>query len=335
MANWFNYKLFLLLLLPIGMSLIPTSNSIYKKWGFFGHKRINRIAIFTLPPQMFGFYKDHIEYLTEHAVDPDKRRYAMEGEAQCHYIDIDHYSKNGEDPFQIVPRYWNDAIAKFTEDTLQAYGIVPWHLQVMKNKLKWAFENKNVDLILKYSADIGHYVGDAHVPLHTTENYNGQMTGQRGIHGLWESRLVEINEADYDYFVGKAKYIEKPNDWAWEIVKASHHALDSVFGFEKSLTETFPKDRKYAYEQRGNATIQTYSYDFSQAYHSLLDGMVERRLKQSIISVGSIWLSAWVDAGQPDLGKLQNTPPSAELINELKRLDDDYHNGAHKGRICD
>ncbi len=92
--------------------MIPTSNSIYKKWGFFGHKRINRIAIFTLPPQMFGFYKDHIEYLTEHAVDPDKRRYAMEGEAQCHYIDIDHYSKNGDNPFEIVPRRWTDAVAK-------------------------------------------------------------------------------------------------------------------------------------------------------------------------------------------------------------------------------
>jgi hypothetical protein len=335
MANWFKYKFFILLLLPIGMSMIPTSNSIYKKWGFFGHKRINRIAIFTLPPQMFGFYKDHIEYLTEHAVDPDKRRYAMEGEAQCHYIDIDHYSKNGDNPFEIVPRRWTDAVAKYSEDTLQAYGIVPWHLLVMKNKLKWAFENRNVDLILKYSADIGHYVGDAHVPLHTTENYNGQMTGQRGIHGLWESRLVEINEAEYDYFVGKAKYIDRPLDWAWEIVSASHYALDSVFNFEKELTNTFPKDKKYAFEQRGNTTIQTYSYDFSQEYHRMLDGQVERRLKQSIISVGSIWYTTWVEAGQPDLGKLQNTPPSAALISELKQLDEDYHNGAHKGRTCD
>ncbi|MFA7273987.1 MAG: zinc dependent phospholipase C family protein [Crocinitomicaceae bacterium] len=335
MANWFNYKFILILLLPLSMSLIPTSNSIYKKWGFFGHKRINRVAIFTLPPQMFGFYKEHIEYMTEHAVDPDKRRYAMEGEAQCHYIDIDHYAKFGEDPFSIVPRRWYDAVEKFSEDTLQAYGIVPWHLNVMKMKLTRAFENKNVDLILKYSADIGHYVGDAHVPLHTTENYNGQMTGQRGIHGLWESRLVEINEADYDYFVGKAKYIDKLNDWSWEIVKASHHALDSVFGFEKQLTESFPKDKKYAYEQRGNITVQTYSYEFSQAYHKMLDGQVERRLKASIVSVGSIWYSAWVDAGQPDLTKLQNTPPTAELINELKKLDEDYHNGAHKGRICE
>jgi len=335
MANWFNFKYLLIFIIPLGMSVVPSNNSINKKWGFFAHKRINRIAIFTLPPEMFGFYKEHIEYLTEHAVDPDKRRYAMEGEAQCHYIDIDHYAKDGENPFNNVPRKWYDAVAKFSEDTLQAYGIVPWHLQVMKMRLQRAFENKNVDLILKYSADIGHYIGDAHVPLHTTENYNGQMTGQRGIHGLWESRLVEINEADYDYFVGKAKHVSDLSGFFWNIVEQSHYAVDSVLSFEKKLTETFPKDKKYSFEQRGNVTVQTYSYDFSQAYHTMMGNMVERRLRSSIISVGTIWYTAWVDAGQPDLQKLQNTPPSDEFIKELKKLEEDYHSGAHKGRICD
>lgn len=335
MANWFKSKFFFLLLLPLSLSLIPASTAVSKKWGFFAHKRVNRLAIFTLPPQMFGFYKEHIEYMTEHAVDPDKRRYALEGEAQRHYIDIDHYAQNGENPFDIVPRRWNDAVAKFTEDTLQAYGIVPWYLQVMKFKLQKAFENRNVDLILKYSADIGHYIGDAHVPLHTTENYNGQMTGQRGIHGLWESRLVEINADDYDYFVGKARHVDKINDYFWNIVEQSHVAVDSVLTFEKKLTETFPKDKKYSFEQRGNVTVQTYSFEFSQAYHQMMGNMVERRLRSSIISVGSIWYTAWVDAGQPDLTKLQNTPPSAAFIEELKKLEDDYHNGAHKGRICD
>ena len=95
-------------MLPVLLS-IGSRSSIEKKWGFFGHKRINRIATFTLPPEMFGFYKEHIEYLTEHAVDPDKRRYAVDGEAQRHYIDIDHYVHSGEDPFEVVPRKWKDA----------------------------------------------------------------------------------------------------------------------------------------------------------------------------------------------------------------------------------
>lgn len=334
MGNWLNYKYLLVFTLPLFLAMGSNKES-QKIWGFFGHKRINRIAVFTLPQEMFGFYKDHIEYLTEHAVDPDKRRYAVEGEAQCHYIDLDHYYKPGEDPFTIMPRRWYDAVAKFTEDTLQTYGIVPWHINVMKLKLQKAFETKNVDLILKYSADIGHYIGDAHVPLHTTENYNGQMTGQRGIHGLWESRLVEVNAEDYDYFVGKGKYVKSIVDFAWEAFEASHLALDSVLRIEKELTAEFPSDKKYSYEQRGNVTISVYSYDFSQEYHKRMNGMVERRMRAAIIAVGSIWYTAWVDAGQPDLSALQNVQPSAELLEEMRQLEEHFHNEKHKGRICE
>lgn len=284
---------------------------------------------------MIGFYKEHIEFLTEHAVDPDKRRYAVEGEAQCHYIDLDHYYKPGENPFDVMPRKWKDAVAKFSEDTLQAYGIVPWHITIMKLRLQKAFESRNIDLILKYSADIGHYIADAHVPLHTTENYNGQFTGQRGIHGLWESRLVEINAENYDYFVGKAGYVKSVLDFTWEAVEESHLALDSVLKMERELTAEFPSDRKYAFEQRGNTTIQTYSKEFCDAYHNNMNGMVERRLRSAIIAVGSIWFTAWVDAGQPDLRSLQNKPPSPELLKEFQALDDHFHNEQHKGRICD
>ena len=119
-------------------------------WGFYAHQKINRLSIFTLPTEMFGFYKEHVEYVTEHAVDPDKRRYAVDGEAPCHYIDLDHFYKKGEDPFKVMPKKWKDAVEKFTEDTLMTYGIVPWHIQRVKYKLQKAFERKNLDLILKY-----------------------------------------------------------------------------------------------------------------------------------------------------------------------------------------
>ena len=329
MVNLLKFRTVLLLLLPLLLAVSMSGenkrkelNSSSNKWGFFGHKRINRVATFTLPPEMFGFFKEHLEYLTEHAVDPDKRRYAVDGEAQRHYIDIDHYIKPGEDPFAVVPKKWDDAIEKFTEDTSQAYGIVPWHIKVMKYRLQRAFESKNVDLILKYSADIGHYIGDAHVPLHTTENYNGQMTNQKGIHGLWESRLVEINSEDYDYFIGKAQYIDNIEDFIWDAVKASHLAVDSVFKLELEVTADMDPDA-------------VYSYEFSQEYHRRMNGMVERRLRSAILAVGSIWYTAWVDAGQPSLADLQNTPPSAELLEEMKVLDANFNSGKHKGRICD
>ncbi len=311
------------------------SNSTLALWGFFGHKRINRIAVFTLPPEMLGLYKENIEFITEHAVDPDKRRYAVEGEAQRHYIDIDHYHNDSLTPFQYVPRRWDEAVKKFSEDTLQAYGIVPWHVGLMKIRLQRAFEAKNLDLILQYSAEIGHYVGDAHVPLHTTENYNGQLTGQRGIHGLWESRIVEINAENYDYFVGKSKYIKNINDFIWDGVEISSNAVDSVLSMEKQLTLEFPSDQKYTYEQRGNIVIQTYSKEFCDEYQKRMNGMVERRMRDAIIAVGSIWYTAWVDAGQPDLNKITNAKPSEELLKQLEELDQQYQHSEHKGTICD
>ena len=189
-------------------------------------------------------------------------------------------------------------------------------------------------MILKYSADIGHYIGDAHVPLHTTENYNGQLTDQKGIHGLWESRLVEINAENYDYFIGKAVYISDLNTFIWDAVKASHLGVDSVLTIERQLTKEMPSDKKYSFERRGNTTVSVYSKEFSDEYHERLNGMVERRLRAAISAVGSIWYTAWVDAGQPDLRNLQNTPPSAELLEEMRAIDAEFEKGAHKGRVC-
>jgi len=279
--------------------LVPKQQST--SWGFYGHKRINRMAVFTLPPEMVSFYKKHIEFITNHAVDPDKRRYGVEGEAPRHYIDIDHY---GEHAFDSVPKFWKQAIAKYTEDTLMAYGIVPWQIEKHYYKLMNAFKDENLDLILHYSADLGHYVADAHVPLHTTENYNGQMTGQRGIHGFWESRIPELKAEDYDYFVGRAKYIDSPIKTAWKVVYDSHMAVDSVLKFEAVLNSEFPSDQKYSYENRGNAMTKVYSVEYTNRYDQMIKGQVERRMRASIIVVGSIWYTAWVNAGKPNLDRL-------------------------------
>lgn len=272
-------------------------------WGFFAHQKINRLAVFTLPPEMITFYKHHIQYITENAVNPDRRRYAVDYEAPRHYIDLDVY---GDSAVYKIPRYWNEAVEKFTEDTLQAYGIVPWHVHFVTYHLTKAFKENNAKDILRYSSDLGHYIADANVPLHTTENYNGQLTGQYGIHGFWESRLPELYSKDYDFFIGKAEYVDNTQIAIWNAVTEAHLALDSVFGFEKKLTQKMPDDTKYSSELRGNVNTKVYSRDFSKAYHNMLSGQVERRMRNSIKMVGDFWFTAWVNAGQPDLDILIN-----------------------------
>ena len=299
-----------LLLLFLCFSI--SANSIFP-WGFFAHKRINKYAVFTLSEELIGFYKKNIEYIEEHSVDADKRRYAVKEEAPRHYIDIDYY---GEHPFDSMPRKWNDAVDKYSEDTLQAYGILPWHIQIIYKRLVYAFIEKDSDKILKYSADLGHYVADAHVPLHTTLNYDGQFTAQKGIHAFWESRLPELFSENYDYLVGTSQYEYSVLDFAWETVETSHNALDSVFSFDEILSETYEKDKQYSYEKRGNKTINVRSEEYSDAYHNMLSGMVERRMRKSITSIGNLWYSAWVDAGQPILDGMQNS--EAPFTEEIK-----------------
>ena len=301
----------LIVLFLFALFIFHDSEPAYS-WGFFAHKKINRMAVFTLPEGMIGFYKAHLEYITEHAVDPDKRRYANPDEAPRHYIDMDRYGKYAYDS---VPHKWNAAVKKYSEDTLKANGIVPWYIEKMQNRLTEAFRQENMDLILHYSADIGHYIADSHVPLHTTSNYNGQYTNQKGIHGFWESRIPELKSEGYDYWVGKAKYIDRPLEKAWSTVKASNAALDSVLTFEAELNKKYSPDKKYSFENRGATLVKVYSVEYTTDYNNMLNGMVERRMRSAIITVGSMWYTAWVNAGKPNLDKFDNK----DISDSLKR----------------
>jgi hypothetical protein len=287
---------------------------LFSGWGFHAHRQINRLAVFTLPPEMIAFYKANITFLAEASVNADRRRFSVPDEAPRHYIDIDHF---GDSAVYTMPRFWNDAVALYGEDTLRAYGILPWHVNVMFYRLRDAFMVKDPSRILSLSADLGHYIADAHVPLHTTENYNGQMTGQEGIHAFWESRIPELFSAQFDFFVGKATYIENPQLAIWKAIESTHRELDSVLNVERRLTEQFG-ERKYSFETRGRQTVKVYSYEFSKAYHEELGGMVERQMRAAISLLGDFWFSAWADAGQPDLMPLIKYKPTEQEL-ELRR----------------
>lgn len=354
------------------------------KWGFYAHRLINKMAVFTLPPQMLKVFKPNIQYIEVHAVDPDKRRYATVFEAVRHYIDLDHW---GVVPYPDIPRSKSEAFIRHTDisimtsdssesilidgesiwqafsenknftteivggewevgkseyydffsekimsnyyeevwqlhcddflqfysgpdlsckeieiiDSLSLHGILPFHLVDMQHRLTEAFVSEDLEKILRLSADMGHYIGDAHVPLHTTKNYNGQLTNQVGIHAFWESRIPELfAEEEYDFFVGKATYISDPVEYYWKIILASNSYVDSVLLIEKTLSEEFGSDRKYCFDERLDQTIRTECTDYARAYQTRLAGQVEDRMRKAIHAIGSAWYTAWIDAGQPD-----------------------------------
>lgn len=364
--------------------------SHHTPWGFFGHRLINKMAVFTLPQEMLVLFKKHIHYLSVHAVDPDKRRYALKNEAYRHYIDLDHWDTI---PFLQVPRELDEAILKHgylwgsspQEDTILlssrildietfysdlvhpdrysssieldideaasyltdttgytslhfenpfvAYGVLPYFLEDYYRILVKVMSKGDLKNILKISADIGHYIGDAHVPLHTTENYNGQLTNQLGIHAFWESRLPELFAMDtYDMVVGKADYIENKKDYFWNIILESHSLLAEVLDDEISVKSSFPEDQQFCFDNRSDRTVRTQCPEFSEAYHIALDGMVEERMQDAILSIGCVWYSAWIDAGQPDLSKLLDNVDEEELKKEQDKLNQSRNNNEALGR---
>lgn len=295
-------------------------------WGFFAHQKINYYATFLLPPEMMVLYKPNINFLSEHAVDPDKRRYAVADEGPRHYIDIDHY---GAYPYHDLPRKWTDAVAKYTEDSLKKYGIVPWHLQVMLGRLTAAFRDRDFGRIMKNSAELGHYLGDSHVPLHANSNHNGQYTNQKGIHGFWESRVPELlADSAFNFFIGKALYIKNPAEYIWARILESAAASDSVLTIESNLTREFPPDQKYAFEPRNGVLIRQYSSAFTIEFDKRLKGMVERRMRLSVASTASFWYTAWVNAGQPDLRSLATQQFSEAEAKEFDALNASWKNSS-------
>ncbi len=280
--------------------LCTYSYNTKEEWGFFAHKKINELAIYALPNELQGFYKMHSKEIIERSVAPDQRRYVIAEEGMKHYIDLDLFDSLP------LPKYWNQAVDKYGEEYLKERGIVPWNTFFVYHALVKAMAAKDYKRIIKLSADLGHYVADAHVPLHTTSNYNGQFSGQLGIHAFWESRLPELYFNTYDLFNERVIYIEDVQGELWQIINESNALLAAVFKLDKELTAKVGEDKKYAYMQRGKKVIRMPSEYYSEKYNKIAGGMVEQRMRKAIYRVSSLWFSAWVDAGQPVLDELDN-----------------------------
>jgi hypothetical protein len=215
----------------------------------------------------------------------------------------------------------------FAKDRLTPHGILPYYLQTIQRQLTDAFVSKNKGRILKVAAELGHYLADAHIPLHTVSNYDGQFTNQNGIHAFWESRLPELFADKYDFFVGKAAYIEKPRTYFWETIIKANKLVVNTLQIEKDIAQSFEVDKKYCLEATSNGTeIQKPCPDYAKAYHDKLGGMVEEQMRRSILAVGSAWYTAWVDAGQPDLTNLKNGPLSTDDEKEQKEAENRIKN---------
>ncbi len=292
-------------------------------WGFLVHRTVNQLAIYELPKNILPFFYQHKEYLVSNAPRPDIRRNEDPAEATRHFIDLEMY---GTGSGATMPLYWLEAVRKYSKDSLLKYGYVPYHVVYMKERLTNAFKQGNKDSILFYAADLGHYIGDANVPLHTTVNYDGQLTDQKGLHSLWESMIPEIEIGGYRLSSQhKATYLKNPAETIWGAVRHAASLVPEMLQKEKEVSKQFTDEQKYRIQIRRGKETKSYTSGFAKAYASALRNTINEQLLHSADLLADFWYTAWVDAGKPDLMPLV-TDWSAEREQMLNKELEAFHN---------
>lgn len=282
-------KILSLLVMFIGIS----------SWGFLAHKTLQQVSILQLPKDLGLFYYANQDYIVQNSVRPDLRRNYDKTEDNKHYLDMD-APVFGPNYRTDIPHDYAAAIKKYSFDSLKKEGIVPWEISHVYGLLVHAFKYNLRDSVLFYSADLGHYVSDAHVPLHTTANHDGQLTGQKGVHVLWESLVPEDMIQTYSLNKpARVAYIRNPQDFAFQIILESHAMLPELFRAETDVRNMLGEQKSFVMVEKSGKKLKYFSKDFIHAYGERLGASIEDRMLTAANRVASFWFSAWKDAGSP------------------------------------
>jgi len=266
-------------------------------WGFEAHKFIVSRAIDILPEPLRPYFQANRAAIVERAIDPDLWRNAgFTEEPPNHFLDLDAY---GAFPFADLPREYDEALKKHGPDKLRQNGLLPWRTHEIAGRLIRGFEalHKNGQYaysdIRFFSAIVGHYVADAHVPLHAVLNYNGQLTGQTGIHNRWEDELFVRHQAQLVMAPGPVRRIGHERDYIFETLLESSQLVPALLAADKEAI----------------GTRDVYDDVYFETLFARTRPTLEKRLSEAITGVASIIASAWEQAGKPALSV--NPPPRA------------------------
>ena len=270
-------------------------------WGFEAHKFIADRMIALLPAELKPLFEKRRAFIVERAIDPDLwRTVGWEEEPPNHFLDFD-FQAFGPYPFAALPREYDAAVQKFGKEVIHEQGLLPWRTAEFYGRLQREFESLKrkpapgyaVDNIVLYSAILAHYVSDGHVPLHAVVNYNGQLTGQEGLHSRWEAELFERNRATVKVAPAPMKPVLTPRDFMFETLLASNRAAANVLESDQKAAEGREFYDDAYFEKFAAGTLPT----------------LEKRLNDSIAAVAAMITGAWEHAGRPAIpAEAQRTP---------------------------
>jgi hypothetical protein len=262
-------------------------------WGPAGHDIVNTWAIQTLPSEMRGFFEANRRFLVEHANDPDvwmaKDRY----ERNRHYIYMDKY---GMFPFVGLPHLFRQAVEKYGAGRLNRDGVLPWQVGEYSLRLTTAFKSHNWDQVKLEAALLAHYVADARDPLHVTQNFDGQLTGQKGLEDRFEIRLLDRYAKFFILHPDDASKIDDPTEYAFQTCLEAYTGLDSII----------------LADLRARRNLPDYTDDYFDRFYSQIGANVMRAINEAARDAGSYWYTAWLNAGKPALPGGQRTVSSRQ-----------------------
>jgi len=267
-------------------------------WGFQSHRNIHTAAIDGMPAAIKPFFEKHRNFLIEESVTPDRRRRHDPTEGPNHYINLDLF---GDYPFENFPLEYKNAVNQFGEDSLQSKGLAVWRVANWYDSLTVAMAEQDVDKILRFAADLGHYIADLHMPLHTTSHYDGQLTNQRGVHRRFETDLPERYDSRYCWKIPEVRLIEDPLQYTFEFTLESYRLIDELYTADMKARDGIPENDLYTIERRNDRRIYIYNDKYYEQFHKELNGMVEDRLRLATQRIRDLWYTAWVRAGKPEL----------------------------------
>jgi hypothetical protein len=276
MRHWFRSALALLALIL----LVPLPCSF--GWGENAERLIANKAVDTLPKEMQGFFTANRQFLVQHVTDAQESADRSPSDQRNNFIQLDHY---GAFPFAALPRSYNAAVAKYKRRTIDTYGLLPWQIGLYSKKLTDALRARNWQEAKLSAAILAHYVAAAHDPFSTTVNGDGKLSDQPGVNQRFNSGLVDRYQLFFYIKPNEAAFIRDPTDYAFEMALSSHSWLENVLLADRHAHEG----------------LATYNDEYYDHFYAQAGAVLIRQLSDASTDVGSYWMTAWINAGRPQL----------------------------------
>ncbi len=251
-------------------------------WGTNAQRVIVNHAVDALPYELRPFFEANRNYLVQHVNDPLNQLDKNPNERQNHFIELDKY---GKFPFDALPRNYRAALAKYSKSKIDSTGLLPWQIGVYSAKLTEDMKNGRWDEAREDAAFLANYVAEAHDPFNTTENFDGKMTGQSGVNERFNTVLIDRYGSFFPLNPHDAFFISDPTDFAFDACLNAHSLVESLLLADRSA-------------KRG---LSSYTDEYYDRFYNLTAASLIRQLSDASTDVGSYWLTAWTNAGKPQL----------------------------------